>query len=140
MPEPMRNNPNYHVGPCPALSDAQKDRIRKLIQETRVKLRTPSWSNVIEDYTDENGVISGVPMERTGQHRNLCPICKRRVPSEALDDNYRHEPACNWRQLVRYQRNFTTYGVRDPFTVENGKGKVKLTVTYELDNRLAHYP
>jgi hypothetical protein len=55
------------------------------------------------------------------------------VPSEALDDDYRQAPGCNWRRMIRVQRNFTSYGVADPFAIENGKGKVRVTVTYELD-------
>lgn len=92
-----------------------------------------AWSNAIEDYTDEGGIVSGVPTSRVGEHQDQCPICHRRVPSEALDDDYRHAPGCNWRRMVRVQRNFASYGVSDPFLVENGKGKVRLTVTYEVD-------
>lgn len=93
------------------------------------------WSNAIEDYTDENGVVSGVPTDRIceGGVHYLCPICRRRVPSEALDDDHRHAAGCNWRKMIRVQRNFASYGVADPFAVENGKGKVRVTVTYELD-------
>lgn len=91
------------------------------------------WSNAVEDYTDGNGVISGVPTSRVGERENECPLCRRRIPSEALDDDHRHAAGCNWRRLIQAQRNFAFYGVADPFMVQNGKGKIGLTVTYELD-------
>lgn len=92
-----------------------------------------AWSNAIEDYTDEHGVISGVPTSRVGERGDECPLCHRRVPSQGLDDDYQHDPLCNWRKMIRAQQNFASYGVRDPFAIENGKGKVRVTVTYELD-------
>lgn len=96
-------------------------------------MRVTAWSNAIEDYTDPDGIVTGVPTSRVGERQDQCPICYRRVPSEALDDDYRHAPGCNWRRMVGVQRNFASYGVADPFAIENGKGKVRVTVTYELD-------
>jgi len=49
-----------------------------------------AWSNAIEDYTDEGGVVSGVPTSRVGERQDQCPICHRRVPDD-LDPTERDE-------------------------------------------------
>lgn len=74
-----------------------------------------------------------VPECRVGPNGDLCPRCGRRIPSEALDGETYHLPECTWRQDVRRQRNLRNYGISEPLDVENGHGKVRLTVTYELN-------